>query len=772
MSLDLSSSFHQFRISVAESSKNGIFIFDNFSLDAGKLMLYRDGEEIRIPAKVAKTLVVLVKSAGSILSKDELIDRVWEDSIVEESNLTQYLYLLRKTLGTMADGRPYIETLRRRGYRFNGEVRQEFEPVTQRKAAPEAQPYLHGQFSGVERDGNVLRVVDWQPSASPSAEVELSRAEPVTPKRRLPRIAIATIVLLSAAGAGLVYFWPSLMGGATSADAKRETTITRLTNGGLPAGGTITADGNYFVYHELDGDVIRVYVQQTGQTTRHEIFSTADKVIYSKQFSPDGQFIYITATTKGESRAHLYRIPTMGGAIVKVLENLSGPVSFSPDGKEMVFKRINEPAGTTTLVIADRDGRTDRVLVETKAPKILSTSPIWSPDGSSIVFGIQDLYNGGTVGRHRLHVAKVATGEVRELSQELWENLLRASWLPDGKAFVIIATRDKEAYSTRRDQVFLVSYPEGVSRRITTDGNRHEPDSLGVTRDGAIFAVPGNRSSQIWSVSADGDASKAVQLTRGTADGRAGLGPMPDGHIGFLARTADEINLLVSNADGSETRQLPTGFPFVEELRADPSGKFYVFSTRIDDRNHLFRINSDGTGVLQLTSGDSYEIDSSISPDGRFVAYDSAVYENGLSKLTILKQPSTGGPAQPLFAGCMTPTFSPDGSLISCVRADKPETCIISSTDGTLIETLPLPVFATTNFGVGWTRDGSGLIYISSEKEVFNLWVQPRDGAKPKRLTNFSSGAIYRYAFAPDYSKIFVARGYPMQDAVLIRNYR
>ncbi|HUR96454.1 MAG TPA: hypothetical protein VMZ26_00170, partial [Pyrinomonadaceae bacterium] len=526
----------------------------------------------------------------------------------------------------------------------------------------------------------------------------------------------------------------------------------------VPGGGAITPDGNYFVYHEVDGDVVRVYVQQTGQASRHEIYSTSDKVMFSKQFSPDGQFIYFTAGTKGESTAHLYRIPTMGGAAAKVLENLSGPVSFSPDGKEMVFKRINDSAGSTSLVIADRDGRAERVLLERKNPKILSTSPIWSPDGASIVFGIQDLYTGGPIGRQRLHVIKIATGEVRELSQELWENLLRAAWLPDGKALVIIATRDTEAYSTRRDQVYLISYPDGVSRRITTDGNRYEPDSLSVTRDGAIFAIPGNRSSQIWSIGADGDASKAIQLTRGAADGRAGLGPMPDGRIGFLARTADEINLLVSNPDGSESKQLGTGFPFVEELRGDPTGKFFIFSTRVNDRNHLFRIDSDGTGVRPFTSGDTYEIDSSISPDGQFVAYDSAVFENGIGKYTIVRQPSNGGTPQVLFGGCMTPTYSPDGSLISCVKVGKPEICIISARDGTLIESHPFPVFATINFGIGWTRDGSGLIYIASEKEVSNMWIQPRDGSKPKRLTNFSSGTIYRYAFAPDYSKIFVAR--------------
>ena len=55
MSLDLSSSFHQFRISMAGSSKSGIFAFDHFKLDSGRLMLYRDGSEVSIPPKVAKT---------------------------------------------------------------------------------------------------------------------------------------------------------------------------------------------------------------------------------------------------------------------------------------------------------------------------------------------------------------------------------------------------------------------------------------------------------------------------------------------------------------------------------------------------------------------------------------------------------------------------------------------------------------------------------------------------------------------------------------------
>src|SRR6185369_11747426 len=123
MSSNLSSNFLQFKFGMANGNGHRIYVFDEFRLDYAKLMLYRDGHEVLLPPKVIKTLAVLIENSGEILSKDELLERVWEGSIVEESNLSQCLYLLRKTLGDGPVGKPYIETLRRRGYRFNGRAR-------------------------------------------------------------------------------------------------------------------------------------------------------------------------------------------------------------------------------------------------------------------------------------------------------------------------------------------------------------------------------------------------------------------------------------------------------------------------------------------------------------------------------------------------------------------------------------------------------------------------------------------------------------------------
>ena len=99
-----------------------VYEFDDFRIDVAHLMLYHQGAEIPLVPKAVETLLALIERRGKIVSKDELLQAVWPNTVVEESNLFVYLSVLRKTLGTLQDGRPYVETLRRRGYRFNGTV--------------------------------------------------------------------------------------------------------------------------------------------------------------------------------------------------------------------------------------------------------------------------------------------------------------------------------------------------------------------------------------------------------------------------------------------------------------------------------------------------------------------------------------------------------------------------------------------------------------------------------------------------------------------------
>lgn len=86
-----------------------VYEFGDFRLEAAHLMLYRNLEEISIAPKQVETLLALVERSGEIVSKDELMKRLWANSFVEESNLSQNIYTLRKILGETDGGKPMIE---------------------------------------------------------------------------------------------------------------------------------------------------------------------------------------------------------------------------------------------------------------------------------------------------------------------------------------------------------------------------------------------------------------------------------------------------------------------------------------------------------------------------------------------------------------------------------------------------------------------------------------------------------------------------------------
>ena len=98
--------------------------FGTFRVDPGKRLLLREGQPVPLTAKAFDTLLALVENRGRVLEKDELMRLVWPDTIVEESNLSQNVFTLRKVLGEQPHEHLYIATVPRRGYQFVAEVRQ------------------------------------------------------------------------------------------------------------------------------------------------------------------------------------------------------------------------------------------------------------------------------------------------------------------------------------------------------------------------------------------------------------------------------------------------------------------------------------------------------------------------------------------------------------------------------------------------------------------------------------------------------------------------
>ncbi len=109
------------------ASPKHFYEFGPFRIDAVKRILLRDGEPVALKSKCFEMLLVLVETRGQVLEKDELMRRVWPDTIVEESNLTVCISTLRKALGENPREHRYIVTVPGRGYSFVAEVKEVWE---------------------------------------------------------------------------------------------------------------------------------------------------------------------------------------------------------------------------------------------------------------------------------------------------------------------------------------------------------------------------------------------------------------------------------------------------------------------------------------------------------------------------------------------------------------------------------------------------------------------------------------------------------------------
>ena len=108
--------------------------FGPFRIDVALSRLEREGQPIPLPPKAFDLLLLLARNTDRVMSKTELMEALWPNTFVEEANLTQHVYTLRKALGDQPGGAPYIDTVPRRGYRLAAVVRD----VTIDRAQPES----------------------------------------------------------------------------------------------------------------------------------------------------------------------------------------------------------------------------------------------------------------------------------------------------------------------------------------------------------------------------------------------------------------------------------------------------------------------------------------------------------------------------------------------------------------------------------------------------------------------------------------------------------
>jgi DNA-binding winged helix-turn-helix (wHTH) protein len=202
------------------SSTGSSFEFDEFVLDTGEKILLRDGDVVPITPKVFELLLVLVENHGHIVEKDKLMDRVWANSFVEDSNLTFTVRQLRKVLGDDTQNPRFIETVPKRGYRFIAKT-------VERVAAAEATPDLHSP-------------VDTPAAKSNSSINGFQKSEPF---RRYIFLA-GFLLIFGAVGVTIYSFWSKAGTSAGSGNVK----IQRLTSNGKTKVAAISPDGKFLAY--------------------------------------------------------------------------------------------------------------------------------------------------------------------------------------------------------------------------------------------------------------------------------------------------------------------------------------------------------------------------------------------------------------------------------------------------------------------------------------------------------------------------------------------
>ena len=149
------------------------------------------------------------------------------------------------------------------------------------------------------------------------------------------------------------------------------------------------------------------------------------------------------------------------------------------------------------------------------------------------------------------------------------------SWTGDGRNLVFVAKRPRG-----NNQLYLMDYPSGEVRQITNDLQSYGNYGMGVTADSsALVADVWERKEEIWSVDANGDASRAIRVKGGTSNGRLGITALPDGRIAYIARTGKSMEIWTAREDGTEARALTTDSFTQKDVAASPDGRYLVFAS-------------------------------------------------------------------------------------------------------------------------------------------------------------------------------------------------
>lgn len=338
-------------------SKAFNYEFGKFVLDPNERVLLVDGAPVHLTDKVFDTLLLLVQHNGKLLTKDEMMSSIWEESFVEEGNLTKNISRLRKTLNV--DGLQLIETVPRRGYRFAAQVTQ-----IESHSDLRVHRHLRVKFSQVSETCEELKTDD-------------DALRNVQNPLRGTRLLFGSLAILLITGVVFIFnFRPS----TNVVDSSGLINLTNnLANDDLPSW---SPDGTKIAFTSNRDGPGDIYVMNAdGSGTRRLTDTPAVETV--AVWSPDGTKLAFDSERDGNRE--LYIMNSDGSNQTRLTFNPTadvGPVTFSPDGKRIAFARNASNEGIAAynydIYVMGVDGSNTRKL--TTDPEY-DAEPVWSPDG-------------------------------------------------------------------------------------------------------------------------------------------------------------------------------------------------------------------------------------------------------------------------------------------------------------------------------------------------------------------------------------------------------
>jgi len=457
-----------------------------------------------------------------------------------------------------------------------------------------------------------------------------------------------------------------------------------------------------------------------------------------------------------------------------------GPV-FSPDGNRIVYSRYNDPEENKwRLLEADADGGNEKVLyvepVHGGPPAELS----WSPDGKRVAIST---LTSNSKSLSQIQFFDFARGSLEPFVAPADKIILGNAWAPDGRG-IFVAYVPRGEHLSVQVQIGLFSYPDGAFRPITNDLTDHT--SLSLSGDGHTLATVQKETS--------------TQIVLMPPSGAGSLTPVP----GVVARESlpsfswtEDGQLLISHGDRL-VRQHTDGTHEVTIL-SDPAAWISDPVSCDNDRwialnwmvhgegsgNRIWRANPDGSDAVPVTSGEFGTL-WGCSPDGKWLYYREQI-TNGVLRV------AAGGGKPELVPGANPPnsltaqaTLSPDGNTLAIftdVLNPKSKTyfnriVLVSADSG--VRTLELDpglkaVFRSQgppdSAGFHFFPDGKSIAFVIEEAGVDNIWMQPVDGSKGRKLTNFNdSERIQDFRWSPDGKALAMLRFSSVSDVILLRD--